>query len=281
MPPVAIGANVVTGTGTCSPNLRLRGDALGRAQLRVGQRPRVRVVLEQPVVDAGHARQAATSDAVRLRRSCERQAGAVDVGRCRRCRSEPGRRELQAVLPQARAIDLEQLDVDDHLGPRLVDRGDQPRRRGDPLGRVLDRDRVGRGDRRDLPDVDDDAEQVDDFLDVGVAQVERADDRLFVLAALGRRVGDDRDRARRGDAVERARAAVTDASASASVALRRSTVIGASRKAGSKTRLRPAKRRERREDHAAARAAEDQRVGQLDVVRADRGRAAAGRECDR
>ena len=54
-------------------------------------------------------------------------------------------------------------------------------------------------------DVDDDAQQVDRFLEVGVAQIERADDLFLVFAALGRRVRDDRDRARRGDAVERAR----------------------------------------------------------------------------
>ena len=77
----------------------------------------------------------------------------------------PGRRDLQAVLAQARAIDLEQLDVDDDLGPRLVDRGNEPRRRGDVLGRVLERDGVDRGDARDLTHVDDDAQQVDDFLE--------------------------------------------------------------------------------------------------------------------
>ena len=46
---------------------------------------------------------------------------------------------------------------------------------------------------RDLPHVDDDAQQVDDFLEIGVAEIERLDDRLLVLAALGRRVGNDRD----------------------------------------------------------------------------------------
>ena len=45
-----------------------------------------------------------------------------------------------------------------------------------------------------------------DFLDVGVAQVERPDDRFLVLAALGGGVGDDRDGARGGDPVERVRA---------------------------------------------------------------------------
>ena len=50
---------------------------------------------------------------------------------------------------------------------------------------------------RDLADVDDDAQQVDDFLHVRVAQVERLNDRFLVLAALGWRVGDDGDRALR------------------------------------------------------------------------------------
>ena len=66
-----------------------------------------------------------------------------------------------------------------------------------------------RGDRRDAPGVDDDAQQVDRFLEVGVAQVERADDLFLVLAPLGRRVGDDGDRARRRDALEVARRAAT------------------------------------------------------------------------
>ena len=64
--------------------------------------------------------------------------------------------------------------------------------RGDPLRRVLDRDGVGRRQLRDPPRVDDDAQDVDRFLEIGVAQIERADDLVFVLAALGRRVGHDR-----------------------------------------------------------------------------------------
>ena len=107
----------------------------------------------------------------------------------------PGGGDLQAVLAQARPIDFEQLDVDDDLGPCLVDCRDQPRRRGDVLGRVLERDGVDRGHPGDLPDVDDDAQQVDHFLEIGVTQVERPDDRLFIFPALGGRVGDDGDRA--------------------------------------------------------------------------------------
>ena len=47
-----------------------------------------------------------------------------------------------------RAVDLEQLDVDDDLGPGLVDRCDQARCSGDVLGRVLERDRVDGGHAR-------------------------------------------------------------------------------------------------------------------------------------
>ena len=78
-------------------------------------------------------------------------------------------------------------------------------RGGDPLGRVLDRQRVGAGGRRDAARVEHHAQQVHRLLEIGVAQIERPDDFFFVLAPLGRRVGDDQDRARRGDAVERAR----------------------------------------------------------------------------
>jgi hypothetical protein len=72
-------------------------------------------------------------------------------------------------------------------------------------GRVLERDGVGRRDWGDLPDVDDDPEQVDNLFDVRVAQVKRLDDRLFVFATLGGRIRDDRDRALCRHAVERPR----------------------------------------------------------------------------
>ena len=64
-----------------------------------------------------------------------------------------------------------------------------------------------RGRRRDAPRVEHQAQQVHRLLEIGVAQVERADDFFFVLAALGRRVGNDEDGLRRGDAEERARRA--------------------------------------------------------------------------
>ena len=40
-------------------------------------------------------------------------------------------RDLEAVLAQTDAVHFEQLDVDDDLGTRLVDRGDEPGRGGD------------------------------------------------------------------------------------------------------------------------------------------------------
>ena len=104
-----------------------------------------------------------------------------------------------------RAIDLEQLDVDDHLGPRLVDRGNQLAGGSHARGRVLDGDRVGGRHRREPARVDDDAQQVDRFLQVGVAEREGADDLFLVLLSLGRRVGDDGDEAWAGHAVEAAR----------------------------------------------------------------------------
>ena len=58
------------------------------------------------------------------------------------------------------------------------------------------------GDGRHAPQVDHDPQQVHRFLQVGVAEEERADDLFLVLAALGRRVGHDGDGALRGDAVE-------------------------------------------------------------------------------
>ena len=119
---------------------------------------------------------------------------------------DPGDAICSPYSSQLRPIHFEELDVDDNFGPRLVDRGDQLDRGGHALGCVADRDRVGGRDRRDLPDVDDDAEQVDRFLEVGVAEEDRPDDQFLVLAALRRRVGDDGDRLRSGDAVEGARA---------------------------------------------------------------------------
>ena len=120
---------------------------------------------------------------------------------------DPGEAICRPYSGELGAIDLDQLDVDDHLGPRLVDGGDHARGGGDALGRVLDRQRVGGGRRRDAPRVEHHAQQIHRLLEIGVAQIERPDDLFLVLAALGRRVRDDDDRLRRGDAEERARRA--------------------------------------------------------------------------
>ena len=96
-----------------------------------------------------------------------------------------------------------------HFRPRLVDRRDDAAGRGDAFGRVLDRERVGAGHARHAARVDDDAQEIDRLLQLGVAQIERPDDLLLVLAALGRRVRDDRDRARRRHAEERSRSSAS------------------------------------------------------------------------
>jgi hypothetical protein len=54
--------------------------------------------------------------------------------------------------------------------------------------------------------VDHNAQQVHRFLQIGIAQEKRPDDVFLVLAALCRSVGNDRDGARRGHAIESLRA---------------------------------------------------------------------------
>ena len=245
--------------------LRLRRDAFRRAELRVGEDARVVVVLEQAVVDARHAGHEDISSG-QVRQILERQAFAVHVdGAGNPWRS--GRRYLQAKLAQARAVDLEQLDVDDDLGPGLVDRRNQARRSGDVLGRVLERDRVDRGHARDLPHVDDDAQQIDDFLHIGVAEIQGLDDRLFVLATLGRRVGNDGDRALRADPVEGSRAGGDRRQRVGERHLAQVGVDDLVAEARVEDDVEPGKLRNRPEHVAAAGRAEDERVGKLGVGR--------------
>jgi hypothetical protein len=137
---------------------RLRLHAVHRPQLRIGQRTRVGVGFEQAIVE----RRQAHEDDVALREIAQRaeRDRAVRVGGDRGRAVDPGRpgrrgrRDLQAVLGEFRAIHFQQLDVDDHLGPRLVDRRQTRPAGHDPLRRVLDRHRVGAGRRRDAPGVE-------------------------------------------------------------------------------------------------------------------------------
>ena len=46
--------------------------------------------------------------------------------------------------------------------------------------------RVQPGDSRDLPDVDDDTQEIDDFLHICVAEIERLHDGVFVLRGASR-----------------------------------------------------------------------------------------------
>ena len=123
-PPAAIGANVVDGHRDLLAEPRLRGQPFGGAQLRIRQHPRVRVVLEQPIVDGRAGRE----EHVRLGEVPERssvRSGGVDV-------TDPAMpgdfaglaQHLEAVLAQTGAIHFQQLDVDDDFGARLVDRAD-------------------------------------------------------------------------------------------------------------------------------------------------------------
>ena len=113
---------------------------------------------------------------------------SVDAGR-------PRRRDLQPVLLELRPVDFEQFDVDDHFGPRLVDGRDHAGGGGDAFRRVFDRHRVGGRDVGEMRRASSTMpQQVHRFLQVGVAQIERPDHFFFVLAPLGRRVGDDQDR---------------------------------------------------------------------------------------
>ena len=116
------------------------------------------------------------------------------------------RRKLQPVFAEASAVHLEQLDVDQHFGPRLVDHADETAGGLDALCRVGDRDGVGALHAADSARVDHDAQQIHRLFEVGVAEIERPDDVFLVLAPLGGRVGNDRDRARRRHAIEVLRA---------------------------------------------------------------------------
>ena len=75
-PPAAIGAKVVTGTGTRSPNRACAGDAFRRAQLRVGQRARVRCRSSAAGSRAPAGWSASTSACVRFAQVAQRQAVA-------------------------------------------------------------------------------------------------------------------------------------------------------------------------------------------------------------
>ena len=106
---------------------RLRRHAFGRAQLRVRERRacscRSSAAGSRAPAGWPGGRRPASGCAASASVSVLVGAGsmpidAVDAGRARR-------RDLQPVFLQPRAIDLEQLDVDDHFGPRLVDRRDQ------------------------------------------------------------------------------------------------------------------------------------------------------------
>ncbi len=190
---MAIGEKVVTGTGTRSPNFACAATpsevrSCGLASVRVSC-----VGLQQPVVQAGHVGQ----EDLRLAevpQVLQRQALAVDVDRAVDARLSPATRSAGRTRCRRDAVHLEQLDVDDDL------RHAPCRWRRAARAAAAIRSGVSwivmalvAGGRRDAAGVDDDPQQVDRLLEIGVAQIERLDDLFLVLAALGRRVGNDGD----------------------------------------------------------------------------------------
>ena len=99
-------------------------------------------------------------------------------------------------------VDLEQLDVDDDLGLRLVVHLDEPLGDGHLVGRVADDDRVQLRDRAEAPEVEDRPHHRRDVLHVAVREEERPDDEVLVLLAVLLRVLRDEDRLLVDDLVE-------------------------------------------------------------------------------
>ena len=202
---MAIGANVVTGIGTSSPNRACAGSpsdvrSCGLARIRV-----LRVVLQQPVVDAGKPGE----QHVGLRSGSEGPAsvksGAVDVDRAgnagRRWRSWRARARIRAGGVRLTSSSSTSITTSGRaLSIAAIRRAAAATCSGVSLIEIALVAVIGEICRTSTTT----RSRSIDFLDVGVAQVERADDGLFVLAPLGRRVRDDRDRSRSGDAVERA-----------------------------------------------------------------------------
>ncbi len=99
-------------------------------------------------------------------------------------------------------VHLEQLDVHDDLGLRLVVHLDEPLGHGHLVGRVADDDRVQRRDRAEPAQVQDRPHHGRDVLHVAVREEERPDDEVLVLLAVLLRVLRDEDRLLVDDLVE-------------------------------------------------------------------------------
>jgi len=180
-----------------------RFGAVGHPDVRVGQDPRVRVRLEQPVVehrDVRHQDVGLTEVAQGLERDAVLAAGdrrrSVDASRA-------GRGELQPVLLESRAVDLHHLDVDHDLRLRLVERRQEAPERSDPVGRVTRQNRVGPRNAEDEAVVADHAERIERLGQVDVLQRELTDDVAHVLTLLGRGVRRDDHHRRACHHVER------------------------------------------------------------------------------
>ena len=198
------------------------GHAFRCAELWICQNARVAVGLQQTIKERRHVGQE-HARLIEIHEIFKREIFAIDVHHTVDA-GRSWRGELESMLEEAGAVDLEQFDVDHNLGPRFIDGRNQAACRGDAFGRVFDGQRIGRGDRRQSAVVDHDAEQVERLLDVGIAQIERPNDLVLVLRALGRSIRDDGDRSLRGDPVKLRVAVESDSSASPMLAFRRSIV---------------------------------------------------------
>ena len=111
-------------------------------------------------------------------------------------------RERDPEVEELLGAQLQQLDVEDDLGLRLVVHLDEPLGHGDLVGRVADDDRVELRDRRHPPQVEEAADHRRDVLHVAVREEERPDDLVLVLLAVLLRVLRDEDRLLVDDLVE-------------------------------------------------------------------------------
>ncbi len=113
------------------------------------------------------------------------------------------RAQLDAVLLEPSAVDLEQLDLDHDFGPPLVDDPHDPLGGRDLVGGVVDGEGVRPGQGRDPARPEHDPQQVDGFFQVGIGQEQGLDRLLLELAPLLGSVGNDGQHMRVHHPVER------------------------------------------------------------------------------
>ena len=159
--------------------------ALGHAQLRLGDHLGVGVGLQEVHHHPGDRPEQPGAGLVQDAEVVERHRRAAAVGHLDRLAGPAaGPEQVDAEGLQERAVDLQELDVDDQLRLRLVVRLDDLLRHLHAVGRVADGDRVEPVVLRQLARVQERPQQHLHVLDVGVAQIERLHDQVVVLLVL-------------------------------------------------------------------------------------------------